>query len=340
MVRGGETVANDQEGAPVDERADESARRQRRAALRALPTPADVELTVQDAPPLLDVIDELSEPRIAELHALLRDVDGLRTSLRRDLTLAATAVEAGADDFDNWLLLGDDGQVRTFEERALEHLQQLEAQEVADELPPSTAVPAPRRRRRMLPAAPMVAACAALFGFVTGSVPGLPTSHPAAPHTSNVALNSYARVTTLATSGASATSISQAAQQFHAELAPLVAQAGTNPAAAERAIALLNSERIVISAGPDSPALRAVLHQADLLVARLRAGLPHTPRVSVVVPQAPKKSTTTKSSPVPKPSPTPTTAPKPSPSPSPAATPKPTPSPSASNPLPGSPFQQ
>jgi len=322
----------------VDERADESARRSRRAALRALPTPADVELTVEDAPPLLEVIDELPEPRIAELDALLREVDGLRSTLRRDLTLAATAAEAGADDFAGWLLLGDDGRVRSFEDRALEHLKQLEADELDE---PVAVNAAPRRARRMLPAAPMVAACAALFGFLTGSVPGLPSSHPTAPHASNVALDSYARMTSLATSGASATSISQAAQQFHAELAPLVAQAKSNPAAAERAIALLNSERIVIAASPDSPALRAVLHQADLLVARLRASLPRTPRhVTVLVPPPAKKSTPAKSSPAPKPSPSPSAAPKPSPSPSPASSPKPTPSPSASNPLPGSPLQQ
>ena len=329
------------EGVPVDERADEGARRSRRAALRALPTPADVQLTVEDAPPLLEVIDDLPEPRIAELDALLREVDGLRSTLRRDLTLAATAAEAGADDFAGWLLLGDDGRVRSFEERALGHLQQLEADELADV--DDIVVPAPRRRRRLLPAAPMVAACAALFGFLTGSVPDLSGAHTTSPATSNVALDSYAKLTSLATSGASDASISQAALQFHEDLAPLVAQAQSNPAAAEKAIALLNSERFVIAAGPDSPALRAVLRQADLLVARLQASLPRAPRrVPVVVPQqqpAKKSTTTTKSSPAPKsPAPSPSASPKPSPAPSPATSPKPTPSPSASNPLPGSPL--
>jgi hypothetical protein len=319
----------------VDEQADQGARRSRRAALRALPTPTDLELTVEDAPPLLEVIDELPEPRIAELDALLREVDGLRSTLRRDLTLAATAAEAGEDDFAGWLLLGDDGHIRSFEERALEHLQQLEAEEAAET---AVLVPAPRRRRRMLPAAPMVAACAALFGFLTGSVPGLPGSQPTSPATSNVAaLDSYAKLTSLATSGASEDSISAAAAKFHASLAPLVAQAQTNPAAAEKAIALLNSERVVIAASPDSPALRAVLRQADLLVARLRAHLPKKPLPVVVPQQQPKKSTTTtKSSPAPKPSPT--ASPKPAPKPSPTTAPKATPSPSPSNPLPAAPF--
>lgn len=326
----------------MDEQTDEGARRSRRAALRALPTPADVELTVEDAPPLLEVIDDLPEPRIAELDALLREVDGLRSTLRRDLTLAATAAEAGADEFAGWLLLGDDGHVRTFEERALGHLQQLEAEERAEADEVVLAIPAPRRRRRMLPAAPMVAACAALFGFLTGSVPGLPSSQPTSPATSNVALDSYAKLTSLATSGASDMRISEAAMQFHADLAPLVAQAQHNPAAAEKAIALLNSERFVIAAGSDSPELRAVLRQADLLVARLQATLPRTPRrVTVAVPaqQPAKKSTTTKSSPAPKPTPSPTASPKPSPAPSPASAPKASPSPSASNPLPGAPIQ-
>jgi hypothetical protein len=325
----------------VDERQAEQERRSRRAGLRALPTPLDYELQVQDAPPLLEVIDDLPEPRISELGALLREVDELRSTMRRDLTLAATAAEAGADDLAGWLLLGDDGKIRTFEERALAHLHELEERELLDELPVAV-VPAPRRRaRRMLPAAPMVAACAALFGFLTGSVPGVSGS-TAAPSTSNVALDSYFRLTDLASKGASDSSITAAAQQFHADLAPLVAAAGTDPAAAEKAIALLRSERAVFASGVDSPALRAVLRQADLLVARLQAQLPRKPLRPTVVMPAPQQQSQPKSSPTakptPKPSPSATASPKPSPKPSPTTSPQP--APSSTNPLPGSPFQQ
>jgi hypothetical protein len=327
----------------VDERQAEQERRARRAGLRALPTPTDLDLQpelVQDAPALLEVLGDLPEPRISELDALLRDVDELRSTMRRDLTLAATAAKAGETELAGWLLLGDDGRVRSFEERALAHLQELEAGELLDEAP---VVPAQRRRRRLLPAAPMVAACAALFGFLTGSVPG--TSLPAeSPATSNVALDSYARLTTLATNGGSDDSITAAAEQFHADLAPLVAAASTDPIAAQKALALLRSERAVFASGVDSPALRAVLRQADLLVAKLQASLPRKPvRPTVVLPapqqqSKPKASPAPKSSPAPKPSPT--ASPTASPKPTPTSSAKPSPAPSSSNPLPGSPFQQ
>lgn len=317
----------------------------RRAVLRALPTPVDVELYVADAPPLLEVMDDLPEPRIADLDALLREVDDLRSSIRRDLGLAATAAEAGADELAGWLLIQEDGAIRSFEERALAHLHDLEASETVE---PAAVVPAPRRVRRMMPAAPLVAACAAVFGFLTIPAAPAPTSDP---QTSNVALESYAELTRLATGGASDSRITAAAQQFHADLAPLVAAAGSNPAAAEKAIALLQSERAVIAAGADdSPALLAVLRQADALVAKLRASLPRrSVRVPVVVPQpqteteqqpARRESARPKASSSPKPSASPSASPKPPASPQATTSPKPSPSPSESNPLPTSPLDE
>jgi hypothetical protein len=292
----------------------------RRAGLRPLPTPTDVEIFVADGAPLLEVIDELPGPRIAELDALLREVDNLRCTLRRDLTLAATAAEAGADDLAGWLLLGEDGEVRAFEERALAHLSALEDADHLVSQPDVAAIPAPRRAHRMLPAAPLVAAAAAVVGFLTGAVPG--TSGPlTSPKTSNSALQSYSELTRLASNGASTSRISAAAQKFHSDLAPLVASAGSNPDAAEKAIALLQSERAVIAGEADSPALRAVLAQADLLVRQLRRS------TRVVVPAAPVTRDSSRSaSPAPKSSP----AAKASPSPSPKASPKPSPSASPS----------
>ncbi|MDX6199562.1 MAG: hypothetical protein QOJ79_2713 [Actinomycetota bacterium] len=312
----------------------------RRAGLRPLPTPTDIELVVQDAPPLLEVIDDLPEPRIAELDALLREVDNLRSTMRRDLTLAATAVEAGADDLAGWLLLSQDGEVRAFEQRALAHVGALEA---ADEPAVPVLVPAPRRAARMLPAAPLIAAAAALVGFLTGALPGTGGPGLTTPRTSNAA-QSYAQLTQLAANGASAGDISAAAQKFHADLAPLVAAAGANPEAAQKAIALLQSERAVIAGEGDSPALRAVLAQADLLVRKLRATLPHPARV--VAPAAPVSNSSSKASPAPKSSsatkPSPSASPKPSPKPSPSASQKPSgaspsASPSQAGPFPGAP---
>ena len=294
-----------------------------RAALRPLPTPTDVEIYVADAPPLLDIADELPEPRIADLDALLREVDKLRSIMRRDLSLAATAVDAGADDLAGWILLGQDGEVRAFEERALAHLSALEAGEHdEDDAEVAASIPAQHRAGRMLPAASLVAAAAAIVGFLTGVVPGTGGATDTAPKTSNAAL-SYAQLAHLAASGADATDISEAAERFHADLAPLVAAAGSNPAAAENAIQLLQSERAVIAGQADSPALRAVLAQADLLVRRLRATLPRATQAGVPVAPVPERraSAPPKSSPAPKvsPSPSPKASPKASASPSPSA---------------------
>ena len=314
----------------------------RRAGLRPLPTPTDVEIVIADQAPLIEVVDELPEPRIAELDALLREVDNLRATMRRDLTLAATAAEAGADELAGWLLLSEDGEVRAFEQRALSHLHALEAADDDESVAP-TLIPAPRRVARMLPAAPLVAAAAALVGFLTGAIPG--TGGPAltSPKTSNAA-QSYAQLTQLAANGASPSRISAAAEKFHSDLEPLVAAAGSDPEAAQKAIALLQSERAVIAGEADSAALRAVLAQADLLVRKLRAKLPRT---TVVVAAGPATSSGTKSSAAPKstssakasPSPSPKPSPKPSPSASPKASSSPAPSssPSDSGPFPGAP---
>jgi hypothetical protein len=330
----------------VDERPATQGQPPRRRLLRALPTPTDVEIYVQDAPPLLDVIDDLPEPRVAELDALLREVDGLRSTLRRDLTLAATAVEAGDNELAGWLLLGDSGEVRSFEDRALAHLSAMDNTPVDEPAADVAAVPAPRRAARMMPAAPLVAAAAAIVGFLTGVVPGTGGSPVTSPRTANAALDSYAHLTQLASHGASPSRLSAAAEQFHADLAPLVAAAGTNPAAAEKAIALLQSERAVIAGEADSPALQAVLAQADLLVQRLRATLPRhvvRPVVPIVPPQqaeprhqSPGNRSTASTKP--SASPAPKSSPKPSPSPSPSSAPKPSPSPSSSgNPIPHTP---
>lgn len=337
----------------MDDRQAEQGQLSRRAGLRALPTPTDIDLFVTDSAPLLEVVDRLPEPRVAELDALLREVDTLRGSLHRDLGLAATAAAAGEDDLAGWLLLDQDGQVRAFEERALAHLGALRAPTGAppeangvEAIPaPVPVLPAPRRSARMLPAAPLVAAAAAIVGFLTGVVPGvggMPTT--TSPRSTNAALDSYAELTQLASDGASASRISAAARKFHADLAPLVAAAGADPAAAERAIALLQSEQAVIAGEPDSPALQAVLAQADALMRRLRATLPGS-RVRLVVPSPPmtqqqdrRDSSAAKSSPTPKPSPSASATPKASPSPSSTASPSPQPSTSsAGSPLPHAP---
>lgn len=340
----------------MSERPADPAGSSRRAVLRALPTPVDLpdapvgdDLWIQDAPPLLQVIDSLTEPRIADLDAFLREVDDLRTTIRHDLTLAATAAAAGEDELAGWLLLGEDGQVRSFEERALARLGALEASEANASIE-APIVPAVPRSRRVFSAAPFAAAAAVVFAFVAGAVPLPGGSSELAPGTRNVAVSSYAELTQLALEGASDSDISAAAQKFHDDLAPLVAAGLTDRIAAENAIRMLQSERAVLAAGAtSSQALRAVLREADRLVAKLRASLARVP-VRPVLPVSPeqeqarreqapeRRESSTKSSSSTKPSPTPTAKPSPTPSPtSTSASPQPSSSPTPTDPLPKAP---
>ena len=124
--------------------------------------------------------------RVPGLAALLGEVDRLRRDLRADLTLAATAAEAGEPALAAFLLHpaagGPSDRLNAFELRALAHLRQLEQDEDAAPLQPAAVQPAPVRRqhRRWLPGTPLVAAAAALFGFLAGTGPDRPTLMAAA----------------------------------------------------------------------------------------------------------------------------------------------------------------
>ncbi len=307
----------------------------RRAVLRSVPTPVDVtpdvEVWVYDAPPLLEVIDDLPEPRIADLDALLRDVDQLRASLRRDLTLAATAADAGETELAAWLLFQDE-RVRAFQTGALGRLEDLAEHEQAEQ----AAALGGRRSRRMLTAAPFAAVAAFVFAFVGGVVPSGPQP-VASPRTTNVALESYEAFTQLALAGGSASAITAAAEKFHDDLAPLVDSPLTDPAAVNHAILLLQSERAVLLAGGggSSRELTQILREADRLVARLKAGLARRPLPIVIAdpiipaPERDRHEPERKAS-----SPKPSSAAKPGPTASARPSPKPTssPSPKASEP--------
>ncbi|MCW2779504.1 MAG: hypothetical protein JWN17_3229, partial [Frankiales bacterium] len=81
-------------------------------------------------------------PRVAALDALLREIDGIRSSLETDLTLAAGAVEAGAPGLAASLLSGDRSDLAAFQDRALGHLAALEAAVEAAAAPAPAPAPA------------------------------------------------------------------------------------------------------------------------------------------------------------------------------------------------------
>ena len=284
-------------------------------------------------------------PRVPELSALLAEIDALRLTLQTDLSLAAAAVEAGADELAGELVDSDLAELRAFAGRAARHLADLDAGSVPDEVE----VHRPVRRRRVLSAAPLMAAAAALVGFVTL----VPTRGAAAPETSmsSAALAGY-ELTRLASQGAPDEQLRRAAEELNDELAVLIAQAADDPAAAQQALLLLEQTTEVLAGQGDSGVLRTVMAETRALRARLREALPAVaprprplrPVVRTVVPMLPrvqvepeKERAGAEASPAPKSSPKPSPSPaaaSPTPSPSPAGSPSSSSSPEPEGPLP------
>lgn len=244
-------------------------------------------------------------PRVKGLDALLREVDALRTTLQTDLSLAAGAVEAGAADLAASLLASDRDELAAFEARALSHLQRLEAEDRAEDRA-EDAAPAPadvvplaagRRRRltRLLPAAPLVAAAAALVGFL-GLVPGAGSGRPATTDTSGTVLSSWEELSRLSAADAPPEDVQRAALDLNADIAQMVARSGGDPAAARQALALLHEAQAVLASDDDADQLTAVLRQSRALAARLLASLPPVPRPVL---SSPLRSAVARPAPVP-----------------------------------------
>lgn len=304
-------------------------------------------------------------PRVADLSALLADIDALRTTLSTDLTLAAAALEAGADDLAGALVDGDLSAVRSFEARAMAHLSALDSPAAAPvQAAPVVAAPVvatpvvvPIRRKRLLAAAPLLAAAAAVVGLFAGVVPAstpVPTTSATIDGLSQ-ANYSLAMLSELASQGASTSELRDAARQLNEELAELVADAEGDPLAAQQALLLLQESSQVLNDQDAGGALSDVLARTRELQAALRRVLP-TPRQvaaplrtlpvapAAASPKAAPRQTKAASSrpsasasPVTSASPTPSTAPSTpasTPAPSGSSTPSPSSSPTAADPFP------
>lgn len=322
--------------------------RLRRVAPAAPDRPTSVPSAAQDA-----------APRVADLSALLREIDSLRLTLQTDLTLAAAALDAGADELACELVDADIAELHGFAARADKSLARLNAAEqgpAAHHLP----VAVPVRRRRMLSAGPALAAAAAILGFVVFA-PDRGT--PAGDTSMTSAVMAGYELNRLAELGAPPEELREAAEELNDELAELIAQAADDPAAARQALMLLEQTSDVLTRQPDRGVLRDVIAEVSVLRARLRESLPVVrppvrPAVRPVVPQAPRvprvqdkererpaDSAAPKGSPKPSPKPSPTkaapAAATPSPAPAPTTAPEPRssaspqPSDEPAGPLPG-----
>lgn len=303
-------------------------------------------------------------PRVADLDALLRDLDALRLSVSTDLSLAAAALDAGSPEVAGAIIDSDRATLLAFEQRALRHLERLStaaAAATAQSPAPPVLVPRPRKRSRasrmLMPAGPLLAAAAAVLGVLGGFVATPSPDLSASSASTQTAAASYAELTRLTLDGADAAQVRRAAEQLHDELAGIVADAGSNPAAAQEALALLESEALVLDSSADRDALSQVIAEARAMVARLRAALPpapRTPRAPVVpleipdigvfeVPPAPDIRPAAPPAPEPSPAgpppaepssqpaePTQEPAPEPAPEPQPSSSTEPSESPAAS----------
>ncbi len=210
------------------------------------------------------------------------------------------------------IIAGGQAELRVFEDRALGYLSTLPgtAPSPATSVPTAVRVPVavrapapapvpvpvpvaiPRPRRRLVPAAPLIAA-AALLALDSGVLP----HHVAlggttgAPALSAAAMSSYERLATLARDGGSAAQLRAAAGALHDELAPLVAWAASDPAAAEQALALLGSEQDLLRGSGHRRELLGVLLQAQQLAQRLAAALAPPPPRRAIPAAAPAAAT-------------------------------------------------
>jgi hypothetical protein len=276
---------------------------------------------------------------------VLSEVQKLRLLLGSDLTVAAAAAEAQREEIAADIVAADRAEVASFGRRSVARL--LEA---------PTEIPAPRRRWVGLPSAPLLAAMAAVVALLAGIVPSSGWFGRAGVAPLTASFDSFrARFTT----DQPAAQVLANVNATPGALAPLIAAAPTDPAAAERALALLQLAKRMLESQhlPDSAYLLAPLQQ---LLEQLQvtvqqsAHVPATNSPALVKvlllpspsPAAPGPSAAPKTGPNPSApahrsartndqpaAPSPTSSPSATASPSTSATPKP--SPSTFPPLPG-----
>ena len=219
-----------------------------------------------------------SRPRVAGLSALLADISTLRTTLQTDLSLAAAALDEGAEDVAGALIAGDAAVVQDFEARAFATLAAMDGRTPIRHRLGAMHVGAMHvggghaggGRRRLVPTAPLLVAAAALVGFAVGVVPDPPDP---APVMSSAAGASY-ELNRLAVAGASSAQLRTAAEQLNEEVAAVVAASGGSPAATAEALLLLERGNEVLLEHRDPRQVQGVLTETRQLADQLLSTLP------------------------------------------------------------------
>jgi hypothetical protein len=281
-----------------------------------------------------------SRPETADarpLEDLLEEMHDLRLTLAVDLTAAAGAADAGANEVARDIIEADRQELARFARVANINLERLTNVAVRRE-------PSPWRRRvaTALPVVPVVTAMALSAAAATGALhlPGTGQSHaPRAAAIQNAdaaPLTTFNQLVKVLDSDPSASQVIAAASKLHKQLSQLLAISTDNPSQAQEVARLLRMEQnLLLRTQP--PGASIVLDASRKLEARLVTVVPSaSPSISVTLPPTPQPSAHRDqhhavSSAAPKPTVTPSPKSTPSSSPSPSANSKPDSSPSPSN---------
>lgn len=267
-----------------------------------------------------------------DVAGLISELQALRLTMGTDLSLAAGALDADAPEVAAEVIEADRAELAAFRLRAEARLAALSA--LAAPAVPAPAGPPPLYRRvarsRLLPAAPVLAAAAVAVAISTGALPA--PGHGGDGFRPQPAASSW-QAFSRAASDRSSTAVLAAARQLHQSVESLIAEAPHNPTAGAQAMLLLQMERAILlqDQPPGTPQLLA---QAQSLVERLTAALPHLPTtIDGVKQQTHRHASTPSPTATPAPYASPTRPAEPSPSPAaPSASPTP---PSTIGPIPG-----
>jgi hypothetical protein len=210
------------------------------------------------------------------LDGLLAEMRDLRLTLAADLTAAAGAAEEGADDVAAQIVDADRRELALFARDADRRLRRLQR----GPQPTAAGPAAPRWRRRLvvaLPVVPMVGALAVSAAAATGvlALPGSgtdQTSTLSAPALSvsagDSASSTFREFADVIGGDPSASQVIAAAGRLHDQLAKLLASSSTDPGSAAQLVQLLRMEQsLLLTEQP--PGADVVLHATRKLAAKL-----------------------------------------------------------------------
>jgi len=263
------------------------------------------------------------------LVGLLEEMHDLRMTLAADLSVAAGAADAGANEVARDIIEADREELARFARVANISLERLERPRPAPE-------PRPAWRRRVavaLPVVPVVGAMALSAAAATGVLPVPGATHqtktPVVRADDRSPVTTFQQLVDVLDSDPSASQVIAAASKLHKQLRDLIATSPNDPNKAAEIAQLLRMEQSLLMR-TQPPGASVVLNATRKLAARLVTVTPtgkNPTAVPTLVPSNPPHSHHAQHHAVPSPSASPDAeAPSTKPSPNPSESPDPSPS--------------